>query len=130
METPIKKQNIFAVWALWHFYEMPKFLFEVWKNYILFALNYFSVLLLIKSFFAPWRRNRWNYPTSFDVGEFLNTFFSNSFSRILGAGMRTVLILVGVCFQFFVIIAGVTVILFWVLMPFIALAGFLFFINF
>ena len=85
METPIKKQNIFVVWALWHFYEMPKFLFGVWKNYILFALNYFSFSLLLKSFFSPWRKYRWNYPKGFDVGEFLSTFISNTFSRILGA---------------------------------------------
>ena len=130
METPIKKQNIFVVWAIWHFYEMPRFLFEVWKNYIFFALNYFSVLLLLKSFFSPWRKYRWNYPKGFQVKEFLSAFFSNTFSRILGAGMRTVLIVVGIFFQIFVVLAGLIAIIFWMLTPFIIIGGVLFFINF
>ena len=65
------EQNIFAEWGIWHFYEMPKFLLEVWKNYILFALNYFSLLTLVKTFFAPWRKYRWVYPKGFDFVEFL-----------------------------------------------------------
>jgi len=130
METPIKKQNIFIVWFVWHFYEMPMFLFGVWKNYILFVLNYFSVLLLLKSFLSPWRKNKWNYPNNLNIKDFLSTFFSNTFSRILGAGMRLVLIIIGVFFQIFVILTGLIVIILWVLMPFIAIAGFLIFINF
>ena len=107
-------QNIFIKWFFWHFYEMPKFLLGVWKNYILFALNYFSVLDLLKSFFAPWRKYKWIYPKGFDVGEFFNTFISNSFSRILGAIMRTFLIVFGISFQIFVLLAGLVIFLFWI----------------
>jgi len=120
------KQNIFVAWLAWHFYEMPKFLLGVWKNYILFALNYFSLPVLLKSFFAPWRRYRWNYPKGFDVGEFLSTLISNVFSRFLGALMRIVLIIVGILFQVFAIFAGLIVFLLWVLIPFIAVAAILF----
>ena len=124
------KQNIFILWLFWHFYEMPKFLLGVWKNYILFALNYFSLPLLFRSLFAPWRRYRWVYPKGFDVVEFFNTLISNTFSRFLGAVIRIVLIAVGVVFQIFVIFAGLIVFLLWVLIPFIIIAGFYFvFIN-
>jgi hypothetical protein len=121
-----KKKNIFSVWFAWHFYEMPKFLLLVWKNYILFALNYFSLTVLIKSFLSPWRKYRWNYPKGFNIAEFFNTFISNVFSRLLGALMRTVLIIVGIIFQVFVIFAGLIVFLAWILVPFIIIAGFLF----
>lgn len=117
------KQNIFSLWLRWHFYEMPKFLFEVWNNYILFALNYFSLPILLKSLFSPWRKYRWVYPKSFDVGQFFSTLISNSFSRILGALMRVVLIIVGILFQIFVVLVGLIVILFWVSVPFIIIAG-------
>lgn len=121
-----KKQNIFSLWFFWHFYEMPKFLLGVWKNYILFASNYFSLPLLLKSFFAPWRRYKWNYPKGFNVSEFFNTLISNIFSRFLGALMRIVLIIAGILFQIFVIFAGLIIFLLWILMPFIVIAGFLF----
>jgi hypothetical protein len=120
------RQNILILWLIWHFYEMPKFLLEVWKNYILFALNYFSLPLLLKSFFAPWRKYKWNYPKGIDVGEFFSTLISNAFSRIIGAVMRIVLIVVGILFQIFVVLAGLVVFLFWIFIPFIIIAGFLF----
>jgi len=120
------KQNIFTVWLLWHFYEMPKFLLLVWKNYILFALNYFSLTALLKSLFSPWRKYSWMYPKGFNVVEFFNTLVSNTVSRFLGAIMRIVLIAFGIVFQIFVIFAGLIIFLLWILIPFIAIAGFLF----
>ena len=121
-----KKQNIFTLWFFWHFYETPKFLFGVWKNYILFALNYFSLPLLFKSLFAPWRKYKWNYPRGINVAEFFNTLISNVFSRFLGALMRIVLIIFGILFQIFVIFAGFIIFLLWLLLPFIVIAGFWF----
>lgn len=121
-----RSENIIIDWFSWQFYEMPKFLLGVWKNYILFALNYFSLTALLKSFFAPWRRYRWMYPKGFDVVEFFNAFISNTFSRVLGAMMRTVLIIIGALFQIFVIIIGLMVFLLWVLVPFFIVAGLLF----
>jgi len=120
------KKNIFSLWFYWHFYEMPKFLLGVWKNYILFALNYFSLPILLKSFFAPWRRYKWNYPKSFDVGEFISTAISNGFSRFLGALIRIFLIIFGLVFQIFVIFAGLLIFLLWILLPFIIIFGLLF----
>jgi hypothetical protein len=121
-----KKQSIILTWLVWQFYEVPKFLIHAWENYILFALNFLSLPLLLKSLLAPWRRYRWNYPKAFDVGEFMTTLISNAFSRFLGFLMRIVLIVVGIIFQIFVIFAGIAVILLWILIPFIAIAGFLF----
>ena len=120
------QQNIALVWALWHFYEMPVFLLEVWKNYILFALNYFSLLLLLKSFFNPWHGYRWIYPKGVNVFEFFNTLISNFFSRMLGVMMRAVLIIIGILFQVFVAVAGAIIFLSWMALPFIAALGFLF----
>lgn len=120
------RENIFVMWFLWHFYEMPKFLFRAWKNYILFGINSFSVSLLLKTLFSPWRRYNWSYPKTFDIKEFFSTLVSNIFSRILGAICRVMLILAGLIFQFFIIIAGIIVILFWFLIPFIIVAGILF----
>jgi hypothetical protein len=119
------KDNILKVWFLWHFVETPNFLVEVWWNYILFALNYFSIITLLKSLFSPWRRYRWNYPRGFDIYEFFSTLISNSFSRFLGALVRIVLIISGIMFQIFILVFGAFIILFWILMPFIILTGLL-----
>lgn len=121
-----QKQNILYVWTVWHFYEMPIFLLEVWKNYIMFALNYFSIPALLKSAFAPWRKYRWQYPKTLNVYEFFNTLISNTLSRLLGALMRVVLIFVGVAFQIFIAFAGLIIFILWVSIPLIVVAGILF----
>lgn len=125
METS-KKNNILIDWFFWQFFETPRFLFKVWNNYFMFAANFFSVLLLLKTFFSPWRRYIWQYPKEFSFGEFFYTFLSNIVSRVMGALMRIVLIIVGVCLQIFVVIVGAIVLIIWILIPFIIIAGFLF----
>lgn len=119
-------QNIFEEWFYWQFAEMPGFLFSVWKNYIFFALDFFSVPLLVKSLLAPWRRYRWVYPKRFDPKEFFNTLISNAFSRILGCFCRILLIILGVIFQIFVLSLGAIVFLAWFLIPFAIVAMILF----
>jgi len=121
-----KKDDILISWILWQFFEMPKFLFSVWNNYFLFATNIFSIPLLLKTFFSPWRKYNWSYPKGFDIKEFFNTFISNTFSRIIGAIMRTALIVVGILFQIFVAITGSIIFLAWLLFPFVIVFGLLF----
>jgi len=120
------KENILTDWFFWHFYEMPKFFVEVWKNYISFASNFFSLEILLKSLFSPWHKYKWNYPKGFDIGEFFSTLISNTFSRIIGFFMRIVLILIAIPFQIFIIIMGLTIIFAWIFIPLIIIAGFLF----
>ena len=121
-----KKDNIIILWFLWHFYEMPKFLFLIWKNYFLFGLDFFSVPLLFLTLFSPWRKYKWNYPKGFTITEYFNTFISNLFSRIIGTICRIVLIMLGFLSQIFIFVAGILVILFWILIPFILIALILF----
>jgi len=117
-----KKENIIIIWFLWHFYEMPRFLFLVWKNYILFSVDFFSAPLLFSTLFSPWRKYRWNYPRGFSVTGYFNTFVSNFFSRIIGAICRIFLIIISVIAQIFIFVAGIIVILFWIFIPFILIA--------
>jgi len=96
----------------------------------MFASSFFSFKLLLKTFLAPWRRYNWKYPRGFYIKEFFNTFISNAVSRILGAIMRTFLIIAGALFQVFVASAGLIVFIGWLLVPFIIASGILFIIFF
>lgn len=119
MATNNTQENLITSWFLWHFYEMPKFLFSVWKNYLLFGLNYFSVPLLFLTLFSPWRKYKWSYPKGFNVGEYFGTFISNIFSRIIGVICRFFLIILGIITQICIFIFGMLVILFWITIPLI-----------
>ncbi len=116
-------ENVLSQWVVWQFFEMPAVLFKVWNNYLVFATNLFSLPLLLKTFFSPWRRYKWRYPKGFDLGEFFSTLVSNIFSRFMGALVRIFLIVAGILFQIFVVVAGAVVFVAWLLVPFIIMFG-------
>lgn len=121
--------NILTAWFYWHFYETPKVLLQIWRNFILFSMNFFSTPLLLKTLFSPWRRYKWNYPRGFDIGKYLETIISNLFSRLMGVICRIFLIIIGTIFQIFVVMAGAILFLGWLLLPILLLAGLLFALN-
>ncbi|OGZ67731.1 MAG: hypothetical protein A3D35_03685 [Candidatus Staskawiczbacteria bacterium RIFCSPHIGHO2_02_FULL_34_9] len=121
-----KGQNIISSWLTWHFYEMPQFLFFIWRNYLWFSSNFFSIPLLLATLISPWRRYYWRYPKRFDVGEFFSSLISNAFSRLLGFLIRLFLIVFGILCQLIVFIVGLLAIVLWVLVPFILIFFLLF----
>lgn len=115
--------NILTLWFLWHFFEAPKKVLLGWKNFILFNLNYFSIPLLLKTFFSPWRKYRWSYGRGFDPARYFETAISNLFSRFIGMIMRSILVLVGLAVELFIILAGLIVFFGWLFLPLFLIAG-------
>ncbi len=117
-------QVLIFKWLWWQFFEVPKNIFKAWKNFLRFGLNYFSIPLLLKTFFSPWRRYKVFYPRGFDPWAYFETFFSNLIFRTIGAILRSVLIIIGVFFEIFVFFAGLFMLFLWYILPFILLWGF------
>jgi len=123
MEKLGLRQNILQ-WVIWQFFEVPGNILKAWWNFLKFYLiNYFSIPLLIETFFAHWRRYRWFYPQGFDVGQYFEVFFSNLISRILGAIMRSFLITIGIFVEIFIIFFGFFIFLGWFLLPILLILG-------
>lgn len=122
MNSIDKRENMASLWLSWHFSEVPKLLLSFWQNYLFFFFNFFSIHFLIATLFSPWRMYRWRYPKGFHIGEFFQVLVSNTFSRIIGAICRIVIIVFGIFFQLFIFIAGLVLILIWILMPSIFIA--------
>lgn len=120
----ISRQNIIVSWFAWQFFEVPRLLFQIWGNYLSFTEKYFSVILLAKTLFAPWRRYNWAYPRAFDIYQFSLTLTSNLFSRFLGAMLRIVLIAAGILAWIAVACIGLVGILLWIAFPLVIAGGF------
>jgi hypothetical protein len=117
--------NIFLQYLSWHFWDVPKEILRGWGNFLRFNLNYFSIGLLLKTFFAPWKKYTWFYPRGFDPKKYLEVFISNMISRLIGAGVRFWLILFGVLTEILIIFLGIIIFFLWLLLPFLLIAGFL-----
>ncbi len=118
------KRNIFLQWLVWHFYEVPKGILKAFKNFLVFNFNYFSIGLLSRTLFSHWRRYREYYPRGFNIKGWLRAFSGNMISRMLGAIVRTVTILVGLVVEFLILIGGVIIILVWLCLPILIVFGF------
>ncbi len=124
MTEIVQKQNIIIQFLFWYFIEMPKNILQSWKDIFRFYLNYFSIPLLLKTLFAPWRHNLLSYSKGFDLGEYFEIFISNLISRTIGAILRFCLILIGFFVEIFIILAGVIMFLTWLMLPFCLIFGF------
>lgn len=119
-------ENIFLQWLSWHFFDVPRSILIAWKNFLRFNLNYFSIPLLLKTLFSPWRRYQFTYGKGFDIGRYFTVFFSNLIFRLLGAVMRGFLIIIGLLVEIFIIFAGAILFFGWLVLPAILIAGLIF----
>jgi len=116
-------KNILTLWIEFQFFDVPKAILEGWGNFLKFYLNYFSIPLLLKTLFSPWRGYRWISTKKFDIGEWFEVRFSNSISRTLGAIMRVFLIFIGLFVEVFLLIGGIIVFFCWLIFPVLLLGG-------
>ena len=110
--------NLFLKLIEFHFFDIPKKIIHAWKNYLWFCLYFFSLKNIILTFFSPWKRIAWAYPRGFSFGAIFEVFIGNLFSRILGAIVRSVFIVLCLVFEFLIFIIGIFILLFWILLPF------------
>jgi len=125
MEKFAKKRNIILQWFEWYLIDKPFSILRAWKNLLLFNLNYFSIPLLLKTFFVPWRKYKWPYCRGFDLKIYFEAFISNAIMRILGAMLRFFLIVLGIILEIFIILIGISALIIWFLLPFILVSFFM-----
>lgn len=117
MTTSSVNENLILVWLSWQFVETPKGILRGWRNILVFNFEYFSIPLLFKTFFAYWRQYQWHYPRGFDAGQYLEVFFSNMISRLLGAIVRSLMIVLGFLVEIIIFFAGLFVLIIWFFLP-------------
>ncbi len=123
----LERASILVKWWRWYFFEQPKNIFKIWKNFLKFGLNYFSVPLLLVTFFSHWHRYKWSYPQrGFDIGKIFEVLISNLISRTLGAIFRFVLIIFGTAFEIFIFFGGFIFLIGWLLLPLILILSLLY----
>jgi hypothetical protein len=124
MAVEILTQNIFSLWFQWQFFDVPKGILRGWGNFLRFNLNYFSVPVLLKTFFSHWHKYRYSYGKGFAPARYFEVFIFNMMSRIIGAVLRTFFIIIGLLTEILIFFCGLVVFLGWLILPVILIAGF------
>ena len=112
-----KLMSIFLQAIVWQFCDVPRAILKGWGNFLNFNLNYFSLPLLLKTFFSPWRRYRYFYGRTFEVWHNIEVFVFNMMSRIIGALLRICLIILGLAVELLIFFIGLIVFLAWLVLP-------------
>jgi hypothetical protein len=114
---------ILARYLAWQLYDVPRALLAAWKNFLRFNLDYFSIPVLLRTYFSYWRKYSSSYGRGFNMGRYFETFIFNMMSRIIGAILRTFFIILGLISELFIIIAGAAALLVWLVSPLILIFG-------
>jgi len=107
----------------WYFIDMSLSLLKLWKDFLVFNLSYFSIPTLLASLFSHWHRYYSPYSNAFDLWKNLESFVFNMMSRIIGAMLRIILIIIGLILEGLIIIAGAMMLIIWIALPILLVAG-------
>lgn len=118
--------NIFFEALIWQFFDVPKSILIAWKNFLLFNLNYFSLPLLLRTYFSHWHRYSYSYEKVFEFWKNIEVFVFNMMSRIIGAILRTFFIIIGAMVEIAIVIIGLIILLTWLVLPFVLIFSLLF----
>jgi len=113
------KKNIFLQWLKWRYSEVPRFIIRVFRNLLSFGFNYFSITLLLRTIFSPWRRYYESYGRGFDLKRYSRVFIGNTISRIIGFIIRGFTIIIGLAAQLVILFGGAFILFAWTFLPLI-----------
>jgi hypothetical protein len=101
----------------WHYGRGFRELMGLSSNFLRFILHFFSLGLLFKTLFHPWRRMSENYSSGLDIEAAFSSLVVNMIMRSVGFVSRAGIIIVGLLFLFaFTIIAAFAMAL-WLVLP-------------
>jgi hypothetical protein len=86
----------FPAYFTWHYSAALLSLFNIWRSLVWFTYHFFSVGLLLRTLFSPWRRLGEDYKKgSLDMESWFETLVVNSLMRVVGVIIRLVVVIVG-----------------------------------
>ena len=103
---------------VWHYTEAWFLIWGVWRNFLWFVIHFFSIPQLMRSWFAPFKRITEGRGDKFDLEDLASYIIIGFLSRILGALVRTIIIVIGMITLALTVIGGFAVYLLWALVPF------------
>lgn len=110
---------------LWHYTAALRLHINIVSNLLWFAYHFFSVPVLVRTLFAPWRRSHISYHLEFHPKVIAETIVLNSIMRILGFVFRFFVLVFGLTVCVLIALAGVVSFIVWFFLPIIIFLSFI-----
>lgn len=101
----------------WYYTGAVKNLIGIWKNFIIFVKEYYSISLLLKTLISPWRRDITRRPRGLDIKRLFEVLAFNIISRGIGFLLRSIIIVIGLICLIGVIVFGFLTLIIWLILP-------------
>lgn len=105
----------------WQFIDIPKRIIKIFSNLIWFGYYFFSIRYCLKNLFSPWKKIVWKYDRGLNIGQHIETFFSNIISRVIGFLMKVFILIIFIVYEVIIILLGIISFIGWISIPFVVL---------
>lgn len=110
--------RVLLLYGVWHYTRAPYNLFSIWMDVLRFVLHFFSVRLLLRTFFAPFHRLQERAPSGLaHVGDMIAAQTVNLIMRCVGMTMRACILVVGCCAYIVTFFLGAFFLFAWLFLP-------------
>lgn len=107
---------VFTGYLTWHYTHALRGVFSIWSNLLWFVAHFFSIRLLLRTLFSPWKRMHEAYSIR-GFEDFFGSLVVNTMSRIVGALVRFIVICIGVSLLLSVALLGLLFFVLWICAP-------------
>lgn len=105
------------IYVRWHYTIALLDLWGILNNFLWFVWNFFSIPILWRSFFAPWKRMAEKYDKRGSWSDFFSALLINALMRAVGIVMRSAVLAFGLLAFVCTIVVGAITFLAWLLTP-------------
>ncbi len=110
----------------WHYSKALAGISVITGNLVWFCWHFFSVGVLLQTFFSPWQRIHEEKKRGLDIEGWISTFLINLVMRCVGVFIRLIFIIIGFISMAFIAVGGVVVFLVWLVLPAAIVVGIIF----
>ncbi len=107
-------------YLVWHYSGGFRFAWNFARNIIRTAWGSFSLSLIFKTFFSPWKRMKEGYIRS-DPASWISTFIFNSLMRGIGMTIRLFVVIIGTITIAVSLCLSLALLIVWAILPFVIL---------
>lgn len=123
MSEVYERDSLFLAYIKWHYGQGLRELFGVTHNFLWFISHFFSFKLLLKTWFAPWKRLGEHYQGGLNLSAFASTLVVNGLMRAFGFFTKTIVLLVGFITYILALVFAFFISIIWILAPAILLGS-------